>query len=102
MSKQMQVASRQLLAIMSNHLLVCSFILFAQVGLRLISPLVSILLMHVTLVRMAECTWSLQAKTMHIWHPAVQLFFCVSRMVYGAVGALVLFLWARVFCRMVL
>ena len=64
MSKQMQIASRQLLAIMSNHLLVCSFILFAQVGLRLISPLVSILLMHVTLVRMAECTWSLQAKTM--------------------------------------
>ena len=97
-----RAASLQLLDIMSNHLIVCSCIVFAQAGLHLISPLVCILLMHVTLVRMAECSWSLQAKTMHIWHPAIQLFFCVSRVVYGAVEILVLCLWARVFCRLVL
>jgi hypothetical protein len=93
---QKKCTSRRLLDIAYCHLLFCGWILFAQVRLRIINPLIGLLIIYLTLVCLGERSWRLQAKTMHIWHPAVQLVFCVNRVVFGAVVILGAFVWGRI------
>lgn len=84
-----------LLDIMYCHLLVCGWILFAQVCLQILTPLFGFFLIHLTILCMAERSWRVQSKTMRIWPPVVQLFFCVSRVIFGATVISLTFAWAR-------
>ena len=95
-TQQMKAATQRLFDILCCHLLICGWIIFAQVRLRLVSPVVGIFLMHLVLLCMAERSWRLQAETMHIWHPLVQACFCVTRMIHGAVVLMAVCIWARV------
>ena len=94
-------AARHLCDIMYCHLLVCGWILFAQIRLKILTPLFGIFLVHLTVLCMAERSWRVQSKTMRIWPPVVQLFFCVSRMVFGLIVLALIFAWARVVVGMV-
>jgi hypothetical protein len=86
-----------MLDIFCSHVLITFWILFAQTRLHIITPTAGIFLMNVNLFCLAERSWRIQAKTMLIWHPVIQLFFCVSRMVHGAAAITSLALWGRVF-----
>ncbi len=89
-------AARRLLDIMFCHLLVCGWILFAQIRLKILTPVFGFFLIHLTILCMAERSWQLQSKTMRIWPPVVQLVFCVSRVVFGAVVLALTLAWAGV------
>ena len=93
----MGAATRRMLDIFCSHVLITFWILFAQTRLHIITPTAGIFLMNVNLFCLAERSWRIQAKTMLIWHPVIQLFFCVSRMVHGAAAITSLALWGRVF-----
>ena len=97
-TKCMKAVTRRLVDIIFLHSFACGWIIFAQVQLRLISPIASIFLMHLTVLSMAELSWRLQANTMQIWHPVVQLCFCVSRMVHGLIAIMAAVTWAKVLC----
>ena len=94
-SDVMTVATRNLFDLVCVHFLVCFWILFAQVRLHLCTPTASVFLMNLNLLCLAERSWRIQAKTMLIWHPVVQLFFCASRIVHGAAVILAVVAWAR-------
>jgi hypothetical protein len=89
-------ALRHLIEIFWAHTLICVWILFVQWRLDLLSPIASVLLINVNLVCLAERSWWIQAKTMSLWHPVVQLFFCVSRMVQGVTVILAIVLWVKI------
>jgi hypothetical protein len=93
-------ATRRLFDLIRFHVMVCVWILFFQVRLHLVSPIVSVFLMHLNLICLSERSWKVQAKTMHIWHPVVQLIFCTSRIAQGAAVILqaVLWLWVALLC----
>jgi hypothetical protein len=88
-------ATRRLFHIMCFHSIVCCWILFAQLLLRLLTPTASVFLMNLNLLWLAERSWRVQSMTMRHWHPVVQLFFCVARIVHGAGVILSVVLWAR-------
>ena len=90
------IATRRLFEFMCAHVLICCWILFFGVRLRLLAPAATIFLMNVNLLYLAERSWKVQASTMPLWHPAVQLVFCVARMVQGAAAILAAVLWLRV------
>jgi hypothetical protein len=94
-SDVMTVAVRKLFDLICVHFLMCVWILFAQTRLRLCTPMASAFLLNLNLLCLAERSWRVQAKTMLVWHPAVQLFFCTSRIVHGAAVVLAFAAWAR-------
>ena len=96
-SHLMQVTVQRLFEIVLFYSLICGWIVFAQVYLNFLSPVVSTLLMHITVMVMAELSWRQQATTMHIWHPMVQLCFCVTRIIHGSLAIVTMFIWAKVF-----
>jgi hypothetical protein len=95
-SDRMVIATRRLFDLIWFHAMICICILLVQVRLHLVSPIVSVFLIHINLICLSERSWKVQAKTMQIWHPVVQLIFCSSRMVQGAVVILQAVLWLRV------
>lgn len=88
-------ATRRLFDLILLHSVVCFWILFAQARLRLCTPTAGAFLMNLNLLILAERSWRVQAKTMLLWHPVVQLFFCANRIVHGAAIVLAVFAWAR-------
>ncbi len=82
--------------ILCSHVFVCCWILYAQVRLHLLSPTAGVFLMNVNLLWLAERSWKVQSRTMHIWHPIVQLFFCVARVVHGAGVILAACVWIKI------
>ena len=97
-SDLMTRASRSLFDLICVHSLVCCWILFAQIRLHLCTPTAGVFLMNLNLLCLAERSWRIQAKTMLIWHPVVQLFFCASRIVHGAAVILTVVAWAKMAC----
>ena len=95
-SDVMTVATRNLFDLICVHFLVCFWILFAQVRLHLCTPTASVFLMNLNLLCLAERSWRIQAKTMLIWHPVVQLFFCLTRIAQGALAIYSVLLWAKI------
>ena len=91
-------ATRRLFNLMCVHSLVCFWILFAQNRLRLCSPTAGVFLMNLNLLLLAERSWRVQAGTMLVWHPVVQLFFCASHIVHGAAVILTVVAWAKMAC----
>ena len=92
----LSAATRILYNMMCTHMFINFFIVFVQVNLHLISPMATVFLINVNLLCLAERSWRVQSRTMPIWHPLVQLFFCVSRMFHGAVAIMAAVLWIRV------
>ena len=96
-SRLMQVTVQRLFDIVCFYSIICGWIVFAQVYLQLLSPIASTFLMHITVMIMAELSWRQQATTMHIWHPFVQMCFCVSHMVHGSIAIVTAVIWVKVF-----
>jgi hypothetical protein len=95
-SDLMTIATRRLFQLLCSHSVIAIWILVAQVHLHVVSPIMCIFLMNLNLLWLAERSWMVQAKTMLIWHPVVQLFFCVSRILHGAAVVLSVVLWAKI------
>ncbi len=92
----LNAATQRLFGIFQTHSILCLCILFSQWRLHFISPVASVFLMNVNLICLAERSWEVQARTMCLWHPVVQLFFCVSRMVQGATVILTAVVWVKI------
>jgi hypothetical protein len=60
-----------------------------------LSPIVVVFLMNLNLLVLAERSWRVQFITMHVWHPVVQTFFCVTRVIHGAAVILSVVLWGK-------
>ena len=90
------VATHRLFQILCLHTVIAIWILVAFVWLHFISIVVCILLMNLNLLCLAERTWRVQAKTMLIWHPVVQLIFCITRVAQGALAVCSVLLWAKI------
>lgn len=95
-SDLMAVATRRLFQILCLHSVIAMWILVAFVWLHFISIVVCILLMNLNLLCLAERSWRVQATTMLIWHPVVQLFFCLTRIAQGALAIYSVLLWAKI------
>ena len=88
-------ATRRMIELMYFHSVIGLWIIVVQCLLRLLAPLACVFLMNVNLLVLAERSWKVQARSMLIWHPVVQLFFCVSRLLHGVAVFFSVMIWAR-------
>ena len=95
-SDLMAVATHRLFQILCLHSVIAIWILIAQIQLHFLSPMACVFLMNLNLLCLAERTWRVQAKTMLIWHPVVQLIFCITRVAQGALAVCSVLLWAKI------
>ena len=95
-SDLLNAATRRLFEMMCTHSCIGCWILLSQLLFRALTPMASVFLMNLNLLLLAERSWKVQSRTMPIWHPVVQTFFCVSRMVHGAAAILSVVLWGKV------
>jgi hypothetical protein len=87
--------TRRLFQLMCTHSIIGLFILLVQYLFRNFPSMLILLLLNLNLLLLAERSWRVQCLTMHLWHPVVQTFFCVTRMVHGALVILSVVLWGK-------
>jgi hypothetical protein len=92
----LNAAVRRLYSLFCFHAFICVCIVFAQARLRVLTPTAGVFLMNVNLFWLAERSWKVQARHMHVWHPLVQLFFCVARLVHGAAAVFAACVWVKI------
>ena len=92
----LNAASQRLFDIFRTHAILSVCIVFSQQRLHFISPIASFFLVNVNLICLAERSWVVQARTMCLWHPAVQLCFCVTRMLQGLAVILAAVAWVKI------
>ncbi len=91
----LDAATRRLFQLMCTHSCIGLWILLTQYLFRNLSPIVVVFLMNLNLLVLAERSWRVQFLTMHVWHPVVQTFFCVTRVIHGAAVILSVVLWGK-------